>query len=619
MRAATHYICLLFVAAYLVVLLSAYPLNALGLLGSGPAWTVVLSVITAPLVFGIPRLLPRPADGVPAADRTGATLPPWLLPTIAASVAVALTADVVVMVAAAPAAWDALSYHMPRMAYAVQRGTFDMPAANYWAQQVHPIGSTALFVVAYVLSGSERLVAFWQFCAVIAAAAAAWTIGWHAFSSRVAATLGALTFLLTTQALVQANTVGNDAIVAALTGAATAWLLEGRATAKPIFFLLAGITIGLGMATKATFALVLPLVVSVWGFAVAGIGGRARTRAIGGFAVGCVLAAALALPAGYVSNLRRYGHPLGPEHVRREHTFEGSGLRDRLAGGSLNSLRYVVDFASLDGLPRVDLVNTTQARLRRSARALLDSAGIDLESSRATRVAFDYQRIASAHEVHSYWGVVGPLVILPAVLMSLAGASRIQRLCAVLAIAFVLIQAYSGPYDPWRGRYFLAAAVFAAPLAGWWVTAAHWATRLFRDACLILACMSAISATALRSNYPLVGVSLPGRERSSILHRDRLTQMTVNRPEMKGPLERFERRVPASAVVAVRLPGGSFEYPLFGQRLSRTILPAPPAVDLETLQRVDYLLFDELLEPVQDGDLPLGANWWLRDLRGGGR
>jgi hypothetical protein len=611
-RRAAERAGLLFVAGYLFILLAACILSFLGRLNSRAAWIAAALGVAAATVAAV-RRLPASADARADVASDEPALPRWLLPAMCAAVLIALAVDVVVMVSTAPAAWDALSYHLPKMAYAIQRGSFGMPVANYWAQQVHPDGSTALLVFTYVLSHNERLLAVWQLLAVLVAAAAIRSISLHVFPSRDRAAFAALAFLLTTQTLMQANTVGNDAIIAALAACATLWLLDGRATGDPRWFFLAAVAAGLGMATKASFALVLPLLATLSLFALAALDGRRRRRAIAGLAIGGAMAIAIALAAGYARNLGRYGHPLGPPDVRKMHTFESQTVGARLAGGARNVLRYGVEFVAFDGLPRLEPVNALHRRIRAVVRGAVESTGIDLESSSGVRVPFRYDRIASAHEVVSYWGVIGVLIIWPAVLAALGRpTTSTERLLAALSVGFLLLQAYGAPYDPWRGRYFLTAAVFAAPLAGRWVAVRRRPVRLLRDGAVLLACGSALSATLLRSNRPLIGAASGDRTRPSALSLDRLSQLTANRPDAKPALEAFEASVPPRATVALRLPADAYEFPLFGEGLTRTLLPAPPGVPLETLGPIDYLVFDEQLESVQPSDRPLGSGWWLR-------
>lgn len=616
MPRAADRICLLFVAAYVVILASALALSATGRLNSLSSWAVAIAVCGAAAAVGL-RCLPE-ADAVDSATTTTvvSTLPRPILAALALSIATALTADVVVMLNASPAAWDALAYHLPKMAYALQRGSFGMPASNYWAQQVHPDGSTALLVFAWQLFHSERLMAIWQLLAVVVAAAGVWKVALRVSGSPSAAAFGALAFLATTQALVQANTVGNDAILAALAACALAWLLDASAGSQPRGFVLAPVAAGLGLATKAAFALVIPLLAAVAVFALARVDTGRRRTAVLALAAGCVFAAAMAWPAGYGRNAAIYGHLLGPEHVRREHTFEAASSRGALAGGSLNVLRYGVEFVALDGLPRIAPVNDLQRWMRGAVRAALAAARVDLESGTGTRAAFNYERIATAHEAHSYWGVVGLLILWPAVVAALRRRSApMARLLAVSAIAFVLVQAYSGPYDPWRGRYFLACAVFAAPLAAKWAGVTSRGLRAFRDASILVVCVSAVGSTLLRSNFQLLPVSAGGGSRASIVSRDRLSQITANRPDALLPLRAFDAIVPRDATVAVRLAPGAFEFPLFGEGLTRRIEPAPPGVDLAALGAFDYLLFDEQFEMPQPQDRVLGGGWWLRTTR----
>ncbi len=97
---------------------------------------------------------------------------------------------------------------------------------------------------------------------------------------------------------------------------------------------------------------------------------------------------------------------------------------------------------------------------------------------------------------------------------------------------------------------------------------------------------------------------------------DRMEQLTRTRSLYFDPLKRFDELVPKDAVVAVFLPADSFEYPLFGEHLTRTIMPInsfhkglqPIPVNAE------YLLYAEGFPCASAEDVYLGVDWYLRHL-----
>jgi hypothetical protein len=126
-----------------------------------------------------------------------------------------------------------------------------------------------------------------------------------------------------------------------------------------------------------------------------------------------------------------------------------------------------------------------------------------------------------------------------------------------------------------------------------------------------------VSAVAFRENSALITTNYFDEPTRSIFTMNRLEQITSNRSDYYKPLAEFERLVPGNATVAVFLHLDSYEYPLFGEYLTRTIIPinsyfkGPQPIP----SNADYLLYtkNEYHCPTAN-DLYLGADWYLRKL-----
>jgi hypothetical protein len=99
---------------------------------------------------------------------------------------------------------------------------------------------------------------------------------------------------------------------------------------------------------------------------------------------------------------------------------------------------------------------------------------------------------------------------------------------------------------------------------------------------------------------------------------DRLGQLIRNTPpEYHEAIRKFDQVVPKDATVATYLYVDSFEYPLFGERLTRTIIPIN-SYDKGLLPIPDdaeYLLYVESFPCANfQEDIHLGADWYLRKL-----
>lgn len=601
-------LCAAWIALIGSITLTAFVLSSLHRLGSPAAWALggVLCAL-APVCTGLRR-----TPLAPMVSRTGRAARAEvghsaILKLMLLTVSGLGLANLVVIMKTAPGSADVLAYHLPKMAFAVQSGSFTLPYANYWAQQVHPHDGTALLVYAFIASGgNEHWLPLWQYASYWIAIACVAGLAREAGAGMTGALFAGCVFGLLTNALMQATDAGNDLLLAGHAGVSALMIVRavrGRCAAGlPI----AGLSMGAAVGTKALFLIAIPplawLFVSVWREQ------AVRPRLAAAILMASLGFAAMALPSGYLENARRWSDPfLGPPEVRRETTFAGRPIEDRLVNGTRNVARFVVDSLSADGLPRLPVVISVHRTLRAPLRWVTRAMGMDLESPAGTRAAFAYDRLLSAHESHAFWGILGVLLIWPALIVGVARGHGLLRALAVGGALIFPLQAYTALYDPWHGRYFLLGAILLAPVAGWMSEWGPW--RRYARAAALVGCASAMSAVLFRSENPLVGTHVGGLDRPSMLGRDRVEQLTRTNRNMESPVRAYERLVPTGAIVQVTVEGGTGEYWFFGEHLSRRLHPRPPGSPVPASH---WLLLQETVEPVAAGDVSLGAGFWLR-------
>jgi hypothetical protein len=182
---------------------------------------------------------------------------------------------------------------------------------------------------------------------------------------------------------------------------------------------------------------------------------------------------------------------------------------------------------------------------------------------------------------------------------------------------------YGLAYEPWHGGRTIIFAAFAAPLAG---CCLHWKDqkwlRYYLALIVGIGCVSALCAVLFRHNKALNSLF-----EKSVFQMNRLQQLTSNELSQYEPLRKFEELVPPDAKVAVCLRNYFFEYPLFGERLTRKL------IQLNSFRRgkqsvsdkPDYLLYSEGYFDPKDGDIKLArtlaecgssdcGDWYLRKL-----
>ncbi len=640
LRPANLVECILFffvgLVAHIVALgLALSGLEALAKVAYWTAGSVLLALMVAALVVGIRpwraalrRPLPWPRLAMLRAGWAGLEVWQKVILGLLLSTTLGLgLVNLAIVLWVAPHNWDSMTYHLARMAFFLQQGHLRHFTANYWAQVIHPRNATLLLTYAYLVSNrNENLTQMVQFVSYWVAIAAVYGLARRAGYRRVGSLLAALVFALLTECLMEAITTQNDMFITACMGAMLYGFLAFRETGRLTYLALVGLTLGLALGAKSSVLPTFPAlgVVGLYALLAKPRGERHWPLVPWGVLLAStVLAVALfALPSGYWENYRLYGNPIGPEDVRKIHAFEDASPGYILRHGTRNVLRFGIEFLSLDGLPPAWApVRAVQTGIRWLPKVLTKAIGMDLELKEAVRAPFNYGKLPFAHEDMAYWGILGFALVWPLVWGHLLGRGKAPagRALAWGALLFFLAQAYVGPYDPWRGRYFIIAAAFAAPpVAALWQRRRGAGVRIYLTGLILLGCLSAGTAVLFRYHSPVVAVRGLSDPNCSVFRMERLLQLTRNRPPYQQPILRFNELVPAEATVLIWLPGDSFQYPLFGARLTRKIIPINSMdqfLSAYYASGAKFFLFSNKMNKPIPTDQHLGEDWYLRRLQ----
>jgi hypothetical protein len=539
-----------FTIAVAWVTLGGYLLSALGWLAQPWAW------------------LGWALAGAALGGRTRARLPPvarcarWRrliagrphLALIGALLAAVAATNLILLFTASPSSFDALLYHLTRVAYYLQNGSLAAFGANNAFQEEQAKNSAILLASLLALCGkSDVLASLPQFAAWWAGGAAVYGAA-RTFRARPSgAAFAAAAWMLLSAAWLEAATAQNDLLIAAHGAAAFFYLRRYDRTHDWRYGLLAGVAAGLAIGTKASALTLIPLVAlaagpRLWQWRLAALAAAGALPFI--------------LPAGYLDNLAREGNLLGRE-VSAQTLYHGQTARERAGAIGRNALRFAFDFTTIDQIPGDPGIGAALARGKAAAVRALGRIGVDLARSDDTRMAFWVDRFHRPDENLSYFG---PFSLFLLISVIVAWRRPDLRWAASAFVLFCLIQCAAGPYDLIRGRIFLMGAALVFPAgavwaAGWRAPARRWAAGL-----VALAAVCIIPGAIFRNNAFL----LPAAGRRAYWQMDRLEQMTGLYPTYAAQ-RAFAERVPPDARVGSALNGT--EYPLFGPHLSRHVTP----------------------------------------------
>jgi hypothetical protein len=331
-----------------------------------------------------------------------------------------------------------------------------------------------------------------------------------------------------------------------------------------------------------------------------------------------------ALPTGYIRNIQVFGHPIGPPTALKHQSVERAGsLSNLFEQGSRNVVRYSYDFFNLDGIRNAQWGYDLNTIIRKPIVKLEDKLHMRLdEETDFSIVPFAFQRRFEFYNANPYWGVYGFALILPLVLLVFFRVFRSRPhwfLAAAIVLHFIAIS-YSAPYDPFKGRYFIETGLFGS-LFLLMLFSNHrlsilkprrWAWKTYVGIVVALACVSAVMSVYLNIRC----LPLPAYGYESALTADRIKYQTFARPDTYPAYKRFDSIVPADATVALGTINDDFEYPLYGENLSRRLISINPFEQgVQPIpEEADYLFFDKSVIEPQPGDIRLGSDTTMTDL-----
>ena len=404
------------------------------------------------------------------------------------------------------------------------------------------------------------------------------------------ALLGAGAFALLPQPVMQSSSAHNDLAVASFVATSLLFLLRAAEGPRPTAELaLAGAALGLALGTKPTAVLALP------GLGLAFLLPFRRRLTAGGCChlgrsvlVGLLLGGLAAVLLGsyvYAQNWYLYGSPTGSPLMR----LPFSRMTPEGFVANLTRTLYAFAFADLSGPLAHPLARPVADSLVGAIAAggewLFGAlgiprivAGLDL----ADWPPFTFPRRPRVQEYFSGSGPVGGLIVALAFGV-LAWPRQVLprgRIVALAAVSYLLAMSLTLPWSPFgAGRFLIIAWAIAAPLLG--LLAGPTGSARTVPALLLVAWSAATGVYTACFNEMKPVARLTGQDRAGLL--------AFPWPEAPPFLRELDRTLgPATAVGVYGAPdlGGQAEhwdYPLFGPRFERTVVPL---VDPEYAARI---------------------------------
>jgi len=477
--------------------------------------------------------------------------------------------------------------HLNRAIRYIQRGTMEHFGGTNWNMDTYPKSPTTIQIFTYLISGNiENAFKFIHHASYYVTLVSVFGIAQRIGRSLSASFFCALAYGMFLDFLMQAVTTETDIVLTAYLSCLLYFLFTYYTTRDNRYLYLAGMAFGIAFGHKITFALLLPSVFVVMLYAVFLAPGFKvffeRTLRLGT----AILLAMLVytLPTGYIKNVMVFGHPIGPPTSLKHQSVERAGsLSNLFEQGSRNVVRYAYDFANLDGIRNAQWGYDVNSVMREPLVVLEDKLHMRLDDELDfTIFPFAFQRRFDFYNANPYWGVFGFALIIPLILLVFIRVFR-SRVHWFLSLAFCLHFAaisYSAPYDPMKGRYFIETGLFGVLFL--LLLFSHHRLSIIKPrrnlwkgyvmTIVILACISAIMSVYL--NIRCLPFKAFGHE--SALKMERIQFQTFARPDVTKAYETYDSIVPQNATVALATVNSDFEYPLYGEKLTRKLISINP-------------------------------------------
>ncbi len=520
-----------------------------------------------------------------------------------------------------PNEWDSMTGHLVRLLYYLQHGNMNHFGGTNWNIDTYPKSICTIQIYTYLMSGKdENFFKFIHFSSYLVSIVASFGIAQKIGNNFSASVFCALVIALLPNVLMQVISTDTDIVLCAYTSCLVYYLLKYKSTFKRRYLYLSGITIGIALGHKITFLLLVPSLCCIVLYAVLWDENWQKLliprlkHLILGTLIGVCLCT---LPTGYLTNLKQFGHPIGPVSARQHQSIERAGdLKGLLKNGSRNVVRYLFDFGNLDGIRNLALGDSINRTLKSSLVSLTNHSSLRLEEETAfTILPFRFNKRYEFFNACPFYGIFGFALLLPLLFLVLVRAikSEVHYFFAIAFILHLLALSFSAAYDPWKGRYFQSTAIFIIPFLTLLFTKKFNIESKgfsFLKTYILSVCVLGVISAIMVVCFNQRALPFSFQNQVSVFKKERIEMMTWARQDLTKAYQKFDSIVPQNAIVALADMNDDFEYPLFGKNLTRTLIPINPyEKGLQPIpKKAEYLFFAKSVIKPQFGDIRLGTD-----------
>ncbi len=490
---------------------------------------------------------------------------------------------------------DALSIHLARVGMWQQLGSyFPWETAVVW-QLSFPVNAQLASLWTILLSGTDHFVAFIPWAAGLAGALGVAALARELGFRRIAALTAGLVWLSLPVVQLHLSSVRHDLVSAWLFTLAVLFFYRwGKEPHQRTWMILSALAAGLVVGTNFSIIFYLPALAVL--FLLGWLVSRTHSfRMLTQWAIAAGVAFLIFSSPIYWSNWLKFGSPLGSraEAMTSQTVLNQVSLPEYLA---LNTTRWLYQMIDTAGLPQPLWGYGIKAKAW-VAHALAGPWNDRIEGTIATYSghAFSWRRVYLLQEDEAWYGPLGALLMLPGSLW--AFWQGVQKRHLLLLTPFLLLLSglifgtlFRPGWTPYDGRYFMPVSVFALALLPY-VLEQGKGRILWR----------VLVAAVTLSSVWMCATQNPTREvmgERTVWNTTRTFLLTRQAYLTLPMLDLADQSIPLDAVVGIATEKGFyFEYGLFGEHFTRTLIPVypPERIGNEKWLRergIEYLLIE---------------------------
>ncbi len=515
-----------------------------------------------------------------------------------------------------PNEWDSMTGHLNRILYFLQNHSTSHFIGTNWNIDTYPKAFSSIQLYPFLMNGYN------EYLFKIPNWSAYWIlfVGLYAILKQLnipfkVRFLSSCLFLFTPIVLIQSVSTDTDIVLASYLIVSVYFLFRYINTREKYYIYVFVLASAVAFSHKITWVFSIPSIIFLLIFVRENTKNIKLALQLKHLILSCIFVILVTFPTGYLANLKYYHHPIGPETATKHQSIERAGdLNSLVKNGSRNVLRYTFDLLHFDGLTNIPKVEEFQQKITNQYKKIDTFFNLRLENeTRFTIIPFSFNRKFEFLNGTPILGSIFLLVIIPT--FFLLFIRRAKKYNYYLLIAFLLhflALAFTAAYDPWKGRYMISSVVFLYPITHIYfqkfVDKKQYLALTFIFAFIIISAWSTLlfhSRSALLTTHHL----------PTIWNKTRIQLLTISRPDITKAYQNFDNIVPQNAVVALGTINDDYEYPLWGEKFSRKLIPINPfEKGLQPIPKeADYLFFSKNVIKPLPTDIRLGTDTTLRE------